>query len=67
MPNKTRQSARAIKKDAQGQFHRGKEGSKNSGLVSAEPRVLGDGEQEASAWNEGEETQRDSSLPKREM
>ena len=67
MPDNTKQSAQKIKKDAEGQFHRGTEGRNNNGLVSAEPRVLGDGEQEASAWNEGDERQRDISLPKREM
>jgi len=66
--NKTQKSVAELERqDARGQFHRGKKGSTNSGLVSAEPRVLGDGEQEASDWNEGEEHQRDISLPKREM
>jgi hypothetical protein len=66
--NKAHRSAtEAEQQDARGQFQRGKKGSTNSGLVSAEPRVLGDGEREASDWNEGEEDQRDISLPKREM
>jgi hypothetical protein len=59
--------AKKVKGDAKGQFHRGKKGRKNSGLVSAEPRILGDGEKEAPAWNEGEENQQDVSLAKREM
>jgi hypothetical protein len=65
--NKAHSAAQQIKEDAEGQFHRSKEGSTNDGLVSADPRVIGDGEQEASDWNEGEEHQRDVSLPKREM
>lgn len=71
MPSRRNKShsaaAQRIKDDAKGQMHRSRKGSTNNGLVSAEPRVLGDGEQESSNWDEGEEHQRDISLPKREM
>jgi hypothetical protein len=63
---KSSPSAEQVKSDAKGQFRNGKGDSSNNGLASAEPRVLGDGEQEASAWNEGEKRQRDTSPPKRE-
>jgi len=44
--------ASPTKEDATGQFHRGKAGSGNDGLVSAEPRIFGSREREASSWNE---------------
>jgi hypothetical protein len=67
LQQKSSSTAKRVKEDAKGQFRRGSEDRTNNGLASAEPRVLGDGEQEASAWNEGEKRQRDISLPKREM
>lgn len=62
-----RQTADRVKEDAKGQFRRTNHGKDNSGLASAEPRVLGDGEQEAHGWNENADDQADISLPKREL
>jgi len=54
MPQTTKAPAPAadpVKKDAKGQFAPTQAGDDNSGLDSAEPRILGDGEATASDWD----------------